>query len=82
MLIKVACDNRPLILVPGVPVELDAGPLFPAEVVAADDVRLTHTLYLALLTGCEMGSCDACGNIRFGVGRDVGKKLELFDQYL
>ena len=44
-------QTSPLILVPGVPVELDAGPLFPVEVVAADDVRLTHTLYLALLTG-------------------------------
>jgi len=69
----------PFIFIPGVPVEFEEGPLFPAEVVALEDERFTQTLYLALLTGCEMGSCDACGNIRFGVGRDVGKKLELLD---
>jgi hypothetical protein len=68
-----------IFLIPGVPVELAADPLFPAEVAALDDVRFTQTLYLALFTGCEMGSCDACGNIRFGVGRDVGKKLELLE---
>ena len=51
--------------------------------VAADDVvsstaaLTTLTLYFALFTGCEMGSIDDCGSIRFGGGRHVGKKLQL-----
>ena len=48
-----------------------------AAEVGAAEVRLTQTLYFALFTGCEMGSRDDCGNMRFGVGRDVGKKFEL-----